>query len=181
MSPNATTLTSRPMRLLRVDFADLYARHLCRHSQYGINVIHLAALFGIWFGVYSIVYRLTGTWWPPVLLAAAYWMLVAVNAPARVRLTLAMFLAIFVGTVLCLPEAPHWAYVGLLPIFYLVQSWSHKIYTLETDMTEFNKKYRKGFVLFIVLLINEVPLLLNFLCFDRNKRARTIATSNPEA
>ena len=38
-----------------VDFAELYARHLCRHSQFGINVIHLAALFGVWFGVFAAI------------------------------------------------------------------------------------------------------------------------------
>src|SRR5262249_54149427 len=31
-----STVTARPLSLARVDFADLYARHLCRHSQFGI-------------------------------------------------------------------------------------------------------------------------------------------------
>ena len=34
------TLTDRPMGLFRVEFGELYARHLCRHSQFGINVAH---------------------------------------------------------------------------------------------------------------------------------------------
>src|ERR1700684_3412054 len=118
MSTSANTLPSRPMSLLRVDFADLYARHLCRHSQYGINLIHLAALFGIWLGVYSIAYQLTGAWWVPVILAAAYWALVAVNAPARVSMALAVFLTLFLGAVFCLPEAPLWGYVVVIPICY---------------------------------------------------------------
>ena len=37
------------------------------------------------------------------------------------------------------------------------------IVTVETDMTEFNKKYTKGSVLFVVLLIYEVPIVCNFL------------------
>ena len=48
-----------------------------------------------------------------------------------------------------------------------MQNFSHKIYTRETDMTEFNLRYPKGRVLFFVLLINEVPILLNYLLFDR--------------
>ena len=51
-----STLTARPMSLPIVEFDELYARHLCRHSQFGINVTHLAALFGVWFGVYGLVY-----------------------------------------------------------------------------------------------------------------------------
>ena len=40
-----------------------------------------------------------------------------------------------------------------------------RVYTAATDMTEFNKKYTKGSVLFVVLLIYEVPIVLNFLFF----------------
>jgi hypothetical protein len=55
-----STLTTRPMSLLRVEFNELYARHLCRHSQLGINVIHLIALFAIWYAVYGLLYWLVG-------------------------------------------------------------------------------------------------------------------------
>ena len=41
-----STETTQPLSLLHVDFDDLYARHLGRHSQFGINVGHLAALTG---------------------------------------------------------------------------------------------------------------------------------------
>ncbi len=41
-------------------------------------------------------------------------------------------------------------------------------------MTEFNKKYTKGFVLFVVLLLFEVPLLLNYL-LSRNVLRSTVA------
>jgi hypothetical protein len=34
-------------------------------------------------------------------------------------------------------------------------------------MTAFNRKYRKGPVLFVLLLFYELPLLLNYLLFDR--------------
>ena len=48
------------MNPFRVNFQELYARHLCRHSQYGINVIHVAAVFGIYLalaGIYSLCRR----------------------------------------------------------------------------------------------------------------------------
>jgi hypothetical protein len=53
-----TTLSNQPMSLFRVDFNELYARHLCRHSQFGINVIHFIALAAIWFAVYGLLYGL---------------------------------------------------------------------------------------------------------------------------
>jgi hypothetical protein len=155
------------MSLLRVDFAELYARHLYRHSQFGINVVHLVSLIGTWFGVYGSVYWLFHLDWLPVAMAAAYWVLIALNAPARVCLAGAVFLALFVAAVLWLPELPIWVYLVMIPLFYKVQSWSHKVWTAERDMTEINRKYPKGFTLFVVLLINEVPICLNYLLFDR--------------
>jgi hypothetical protein len=163
---STTTLTAPPMTLLRVDFAGLYARHLCRHSQFGINVVHLIALFGVWFGVYALLYWLTGAAWLPALLAVAYLMLVAVNAPVRVTAATAVLLAGLVAAVVLLPELPPWVYVLMIPVCYEAQTLSHKVFTAAADMTEFNRKYPKGFVLFIVLLVNEVPLLLNYLAFD---------------
>jgi hypothetical protein len=161
----------RPMTLWSVDFADLYARHLCRHSQFGINFIHLLALYGVWFGVFAAIHWLTGAWWLPVTLAAGYLALVALNAPLRVTVVTALFLAVFLGTVLCVPtDLPWWmlgVYLVMIPVSYQLQNLSHKIYTRETDMTEFNRRYPKGRVLFFVLLINEVPILLNYLLFDR--------------
>jgi hypothetical protein len=162
-----TTVTPRPLSLLRLDFADLYARHLCRHSQFGINVAHLAALFGMWYGVYGIIHALVGAAWLPVALAAAYLVLVAVNAPLRVCLATAAFLALFVTAVLELPELPIPVYVLLIPVCYKLQAWSHKLFRAAADMTEFNKRYPKGMALTVVLLVYEVPLVLNYLLFDR--------------
>jgi hypothetical protein len=159
------------MTVFRVDFAELYQRHLCRHSQYGINVAHLAALFGMWYAVYCLVYALTRLEWVPIALAVAYLAFVALNAPPRVVIATAFFLALFVGAVLGLPPLPLWVYAVMIPVFYEVQSLSHRIFTIEKDMTEFNKKYPKGRVLFVVLLIYEVPLVLNYLIFDRKSWA----------
>jgi hypothetical protein len=159
------------MSMLRVDFTELYARHLYRHSQFGINVVHLASLFGTWFGVYGLLFSLWHEVWLPVGLAVAYWVLIALNAPARVCVASAVFLALFVATVVYTPELPWWVYLLMVPLFYKIQSWSHKVWTRERDMTEINVKYPKGFVLFVVLLINEVPIVLNFLLFDRQPHA----------
>jgi hypothetical protein len=155
------------MSLLRSDFGDLYARHLCRHSQFGINVAHLAALFGVWFGAYGFLYALTGLPWLPISLACAYLVLVAVNTPVRVVAVTAVFLAGFVAAVLYLPTLPVWVYLLMVPVCYEIQSLSHKLWTHSADMTEFNKRFPKGSVLFVVLLICEVPLVLNYLVFGR--------------
>lgn len=163
-----STLTSRPLSLLRTDFMDLYARHLCRHSQFGINVAHLAALFGVWFGVYGFLYTLTGVPWLPIAMASAYLVLVACNAPVRIIAATAMFLAGFVAAVLFLPPLPRWVYLVMIPVCYEIQSLSHRVWTRAADMTEFNKRYPKGRTLFFVLLICEVPILLNYLVFGRN-------------
>ncbi len=50
---------------------------------------------------------------------------------------------------------------------YKLQARSHKWFPVERDMTAFNKKYAKGFVLFVVLLFYEVPIALNYLVFGR--------------
>ena len=165
-----STLTSRPFSLINVEFPELYARHLCRHSQFGINVAHLAALWGTWYAVYALLQGLFHVEWLPIALAAAYLAVVALNAPLRVCIATALFLAVFVATVLWLPELPFWVYLLMIPLFYELQSWSHKVFTVETDMTEFNARYPKGPVLFVILLIYEVPLVLNFLLFDWKKR-----------
>lgn len=162
-----STVTSEPLSLWRVDFADLYGRHLCRHSQLGINVVHLAALFGVWYGVYGAVYTLARVEWLPLALALAYLGLVALNASVRVCVATAAFLALFLAAVFWLPELPLWLYLLMIPVCYEVQTLSHKVWTTESDMTEYNKRYPKGRVLFVILLINEVPLLLNYLLFDR--------------
>lgn len=162
-----STVTSQPMTLLRFDFAELYERHLCRHSQFGNNVAHLTALFGMWFGLYALVFYLTRSEWVIVALAATYLGLVALNAPLRVVIATTLFLGAFLAAVIWIPAAPIWVYIILIPVFYEIQVYSHKVFTTEEDMTEFNKKYPKGMVLFLILLIFEVPLVLNYLVFDR--------------
>ena len=171
-----STQTTRPLSLLHVDFEDLYARHLGRHSQFGINVAHLAALYGLWFGVYRALYqvallaRLPAPWVIVVALAASYLAVVAINAPAPISLATAVFLAVFVASVLALPGLEGgWllAFIAMIPLFYKLQSWSHKVWTVAADMSEFNKRFPPGRTLSTILLFYEVPICLNYLLFRR--------------
>jgi hypothetical protein len=167
-----STIPSRPMSLLHVDFQELYERHLCRHSQFGINVVHLAALIGVWGGVYGFLYALAPFEWLPITLALAYLAIVAVNSPVRVTLATAVFLVAFLGMCFSMPQLPLWVYPLIIVVCYEIQSLSHKIFSTAKDMTEFNRKYLKGTVLFLVLLVYEVPFALNYLVFDKRSWSR---------
>ena len=171
-----STQTTDSLSLLHVDFNDLYARHLGRHSQFGINVAHLAALYGLWFGVYATIYQavlhagLPAGWLIILALAATYLALVAVNAPNYITLATAVFLALFVASVLALPRLSGWwslAFVAMIPGFYKIQSSSHKIWNVAADMSEFNKRFLPGRTLSYILLIYEIPICLNYLMFRR--------------
>lgn len=171
-----STETTPPLSLLHVDFDALYTRHLGRHSQFGINVAHLIALYGIWFSIYAIVkqavlYLGLPVAWPIILtMATTYFVTVAINAPFRVCLATAVFLAFFVASVLSLPKLPIWSiliFLLLIPVCYKIQAWSHKIWNLAVDMSEFNKRFPPGRALSFILLIDEVPICLNYLIFRR--------------
>jgi hypothetical protein len=154
------------MNPLHANFSELFERHLCRHSQFGINVIHLASVLGTYWALYSCAFVLLGTIAPLVALAAIYLGVLALNAPVRVFLVTLTFVGLFFGFVLYLPPLPFWVYPLTLYPFYKVQAWSHLLYSRATDMTAFNKKYPKGFALFILLTVYELPILLNYLVFD---------------
>ncbi len=155
------------MNLLSVNFQELYDRHLCRHSQFGINVIHLASVVGTYLALYGILYGLVSSAWVPVAVAVAYLVILAFNIPIRVLLVNATFLGLFLAAFFALPSLPWWWYVVGIVVFYKVQAWSHKVFCKERDMTDYNKKYPKGFVLFILLSIYELPILLHYLFFGK--------------
>lgn len=156
------------MNLFRVNFSELYERHLYRHSQFGINVVHIVVVMGIYYCLYAIVQMLFGIDWPLFVMAGVHLALLALNLPLRVLLVTALFLAAVIALIIFLPALPIWVYALAIYPFYKIQAWSHKIYNVELDMTEFNKKYSKGMLLFVLLSIYEVPILLNYLLFDRN-------------
>ena len=155
------------MNILRVNFQELYSRHLCRHSQYGINLIHLATVVGTYLALFGIVYGLFGSWWVLLAIPIPYFVALAFNIPIRVLAVSIACILLLYALFFSVPPLPIWLYALLILVFYKLQAWSHKVYTVEQDMTEFNKKYRKGPALFVLLSVYELPLLLNYLVFDR--------------
>ena len=164
-------LSARPMNLFRAEFAELYERHKCRHSQFGINVGHIIAVYLTWLALYGIA-----TWllslvsappWVLPALAGLYLAVIAPNVSLRVLILTALFVVLLLGTNLLLADVPVWVDVLVIPAAYKLQAWSHKVWNIERDMTDFNLKYPKGRLLFVILTIYEAPILLNYLCFDR--------------
>ena len=168
------------MNPFKVNFQELYERHLCRHSQYGINVIHVAAVFGIYLALAGIACSLVASEWLLLGILIPYLAILALNVPVRVLLANVLFMALFFAVFLSLPRLPWWAYVLAIPLLYKIQAWSHEVYNVERDMTEFNKIYTKGFVLFVLLSIYEMPLLLNYLVLDKKNRPTWLRRSRPE-
>ena len=156
------------MNPLRANFAELYQRHLCRHSQFGINVLHLISLLGMYWGLYGCALDLLGTVWPLLGLAAAYVGILAINVPVRVFLLTLVVMILFFALLLTLPLLPFYIYLLTLYPFYKLQAVSHRFYDKTYDMTEFNHKYPKGAALFILLSTYELPIQLNALCLDPN-------------
>ena len=158
------------LRIWNVEFQELYQRHLCRHSQFGNNVVHLACLVGMYLGLYGIVYALVpSAWgmWFVIGIAIPYLLLLAANIPLGVLAVDTIFLACFFAAFFAMPKLAWWWYMIAVVVFYRLQSLSHKVFTKEKDMTEFDKRYKKGPALFVVLSIYELPILLNYLFFGR--------------
>jgi hypothetical protein len=168
--PGAVEVASPPpprLSLLRVNFAELYERHLCRHSQYGINVSHLATVVGCYLGVFGLLGRVIEAPWPLLTIPLVYLAILAINAPARLLAACALFMGLFFALFLSLPTWPVWLSVGLIVLSHQVQNWSHRWWNKERDMTKFQAKYRKGPFLFTLLSLYELPILLNYLIFGR--------------
>jgi hypothetical protein len=162
------------MNLFKVQFQELYERHLCRHSQYGINVIHLLSVIGSYLALFAIAFRLfllAGLEDYPLgwlALPVVYLLLMAFNLPLRVLAATVVFVAGFFALFLTCsaPSIPIWVSLILFVLSHEIQQWSHKIYTVEWDMTPFQQKYQKGPLLFLILSLYELPILLNYLVFD---------------
>jgi hypothetical protein len=155
------------MNLLHADFQELYRRHLCRHSQFGINVLHVVSVVGTYLALFSLIYALVPTEWLVVAFTLPQLLLLAFNIPFGVFLINGLLLASILGVVFALPQVFFLWYLPVLVLFHQVQVWSHRIYTRETDMTQFNNKYRKGFALSLLLSVYELPILVNYLFFGR--------------
>src|SRR5262249_29763910 len=105
-------------------------------------------------------------------LPVAYFAILAFNIPWRVLAASLLFVGLCFALLLALPPLPIWLSLVLILLAHWVQSWSHRVYREERDMTEFNKKYKKGFLLFVLLSLYELPLLLNYLAFDTRSWSR---------
>lgn len=155
------------MNVFKIHFAELYERHLCRHSQFGINVVHIAMVIGIYFALAGILSWIVGSDWLLLCLIVPYLILIAFNVPVRVLAGCFLLMAIFFASFVFIPKVPLWIDILAIPVLYKIQSLSHLIYNASCDMSEYTMKYRKGFVLFVLLSLYEIPLLLNYLLFDR--------------
>src|SRR5262249_9371301 len=106
------------MNPLRANFQELYERHLCRHSQFGINVGHILCVIGTYISLYAILYALFDS--PPLILGITvpYLAILALNVPVRVFAVLLIFLALFFLLFFSLPKIPIWASVITIVVLY---------------------------------------------------------------
>ena len=164
------------MNVFKVDFQELYERHLCRHSQRGINVAHLGSVAITYFGAFLLICHFL-TWpgspeWLGWLLPAAlvpYFAILARNLPLRLLVVTVFGFALLLLGVYSVPALPTWLVVplsvALIVLGHKSQAWSHRVWTKELDMADFNNKYQKGPKLFLLLSFYELPILLNYLVF----------------
>jgi len=170
------------MNILRVDFQELYQRHLCRHGQFGINLWHVIAVYGVYFSIYSLVTLLIRMLLPTstpteqglllFLLSLPYLVILVRNIPASVMWLTLVSAAVLIISAVLLPSTPFWLHLILIPAWHRVQLISHRRYTLHRDMSHFDAKYRKGRTLFLLLAVYELPILLHYLVFGRRDWVR---------
>ena len=153
------------MNLLSIDFGELFRRHLCRHSQFGLNVLHLISVFGVYFSLFGMVFALPAGQWLVLVGLSLYFAVLLFNVPTRVwAVTLMVVLGIMFAC-LSAPAIPWWVHTALVLLWHKSQVWSHKWYPAEADMAAFSSKYKKGKTLFILLAVYELPILLHYLLF----------------
>jgi hypothetical protein len=168
--PEVAEVKPPRLSLWKVNFYELYERHLCRHSQYGINVAHLGTVIGSYWALFTLAalalnsLSVNSLW--VLAIPLPYFVVLALNVPARVVAACVVFVALFFAAFFALPLMPWWAAVALIPLMHWLQNVSHRYWNKEYDMTEFKKKYQKGLTLFVLLSFYELPILLNYLVFD---------------
>ena len=123
---DVNALSPRPMRLLVVEFDELYATPSVpafadRHQRRPLDRVWQRS------GTRSTV---CFTGWPGSIGCSAvphcvYLAAVAPNVPLRVLLATTLFLGLILAAVLMLPQPLVWVYLIVIPVFYKVQSWSH--------------------------------------------------------
>ena len=168
------------MNPLSANFDELYRRHLCRHSELGINVMHIMSVGGIYFAIFALLLTIpvAGPWIAGAILVA-YLLTIVRNIPLKIWICDLLTMAAIVGaawaTAQALPWWMFWIHILGIKFWHWFQNWNHKVYTKEHDMSEFAEKYQKGFALFFLLSVYELPILLNYLLFDRASWSETEA------
>ena len=161
------------MNLFRINFEELYQRHLCRHGHFGINILHLIVVLAIYVALFgiagSVVKRIAPERELPILLGLTlpWFFTVLCNVPLRVSAATAVTVLLLLATYAALPMIPVWIWPIVIFAMHHFQQYSHKIYPMRRDMSRFAEKYRKGPLLFVLLLVYELPILLNYLLFGK--------------
>jgi hypothetical protein len=163
------------MNPLHADFDELYRRHLCRHSQWGINALHLAAVIGVYFSLIGILRAAPGGHVLTVALLIVYLATLMRNVPGPTWWAACATIAGVLLLSLASPTLPVWGHATLILGWHRFQIWNHRMYDLGYDMSEFADKYPKGPALFLLLSVYELPVLLYFLLFDRGAAISQIA------
>ena len=162
------------MNLFKIDFQELYERHLCRHGHFGINVLHIVVVFAIYIAIFGLVGWIVRQFAPEnehiilLVMTLPWFALVLINVPLRVSISTAVTVVALLGAYAALPKSiPVWIWPIVIFAMHHFQQYSHKIYPMRRDMTRFADKYRKGLMLFVLLLFYELPILLNYLLFGK--------------
>ncbi|HAD60129.1 MAG TPA: hypothetical protein DCG12_12865 [Planctomycetaceae bacterium] len=161
------------MNLFRIDFQEVYERHLCRHGHFGINVLHLIVVLVIYIAIFGLVGAVVDRIAPDnrvlILLGLTlpWFILVLMNCPLRVSCATAVIVLMLLGLYAVLPRVPVWVWPVLIFAMHHFQQYSHRIYPMRRNMDRYAEKYRKGPLLFVLLLVYELPILLNYLLFGR--------------
>lgn len=173
------------MDLLKVNFDEIYRRHLCRHSSFGNNLMHLAAVLGIYFALLGLVAQALAMSGLPRQLAQPGFFLVPYqvalwrHVPSRTWSVTVVVMLGLLALFHLVPPWPWWMNGLLIVSMHYFQQWSHRLYPETRDMSEFAGKYVKGPRLFLVLTIYELPVLLHyFRCRFRAGSSQSVQADN---
>jgi hypothetical protein len=170
------------VNIVRINFHELYQRHLCRHGQFGINVWHIIAVYGVYFSLCSLAaFAVRGVLQQSspaiqfcvlLLLFVPYFGVLLRNIPTPVFLLTFLSSILLIAAAVVTPGIPFWLHLILIPAWHRVQLLSHRRYTLHHDMSAFDQTYKKGRTLFVLLAVYELPILLQYLAFGRKDWVR---------
>jgi len=188
MQPNTPPTHSHKLCLTKFHFEELFQRHLCRHSQFGINVLHMVAVLGIYCSVFSLISLLlqrtlpTETavlrWLLLNLLSVPWLVILRKNTPSSVFL-LTILSTLSLSATAVILSLPAWIHLILLPLWHQTQQFSHRIYTRHTDMSAFREKYPPGRRLALLLAICELPVLIHYFQQCRFMPAASSSNATP--